>query len=100
MKPSPRNKPHGRPIVSDGTSAPPQASSPKFEAASPREMAAARQRRARARRRNDLAVFKVVVDPIKVIGDLIDAGLLSEEEALRHANVEDALSRAIALFFD
>jgi hypothetical protein len=55
----------------------------------------ARQARHRARRRNGTRVFKLEANYDLILGGLIDAGRISERDALDHAAVERVLSEML-----
>ena len=55
----------------------------------------ARQRRHRERQRNGRRIFKLEADYALVVGGLIDAGKISESDALDHRKVEAVLSEML-----
>ena len=63
----------------------------------PRRLALARARKARsrARQRQGQRVFKLTANYQLIVGGLIDAGNISERDALDHRNVERVLSRML-----
>jgi hypothetical protein len=63
---------------------------------SKRARAARRQARARARRRDGRRSVRFDVDYTSVVTALIDSRRLTEGEALKHANVEHAVSVVVA----